>query len=94
VKVRFERAGSGVKKKTGGEMTADEQAPLHHEIILYATPDGSVRVEVLFESESFWLTQKRWRNCLAWRAIPSLTTFRKSTSPMNSITWQLLEKFE
>jgi hypothetical protein len=40
-------------------MTANEQAPLHHEIILYATPDGNVRVEVLFESESFWLTQKK-----------------------------------
>lgn len=40
-------------------MTADEQAPLHHEIILYATPDGAVRVEVLFESESFWLMQKK-----------------------------------
>jgi hypothetical protein len=40
-------------------MTAGEQAPLHHEIILYATPDGNVRVEVLFESETFWLTQKK-----------------------------------
>jgi len=40
-------------------MTANEQTPLHHEIILYATPDGNVRVEVLFESESFWLTQKK-----------------------------------
>src|ERR1017187_7435765 len=40
-------------------MTADDQAPLHHEIILYATPDGNVRVEVLFESETFWLSQKK-----------------------------------
>ena len=40
-------------------MTANEQAPLHHEIILYSTPKGNVRVEVLFESESFWLTQKK-----------------------------------
>ena len=40
-------------------MTANEQAPMHNEIILYATPDGNVRVEVLFESESFWLTQKK-----------------------------------
>jgi hypothetical protein len=42
-----------------GEMTADEQAPLQHEIILYATPDGTVRVEVVFEGETFWLTQRR-----------------------------------
>jgi hypothetical protein len=40
-------------------MAADGQAPLHNEIILYATPGGNVRVEVLFESESFWLTQKK-----------------------------------
>lgn len=40
-------------------MTADEQAPLHHEIILYATPDGAVHVEVVFEGETFWLTQRR-----------------------------------
>lgn len=40
-------------------MTADEQAPLHHEIVLYATPDGAVHVEVVFEGETFWLTQRR-----------------------------------
>ena len=40
-------------------MTVDGQAPLHHEIILYTTPDGAVRVEVLFEGETFWLTQRR-----------------------------------
>ena len=40
-------------------MTVDGQAPLHHEIILYATPDGAVHVEVLFEGETFWLTQRR-----------------------------------
>lgn len=38
---------------------ADGPTPLHHEIILYATPDGLVRVEVVFESETFWLTQRR-----------------------------------
>ena len=32
---------------------------MHHEIILYVTPDGAVRVEVLFEGETFWLTQKK-----------------------------------
>jgi len=29
------------------------------DIILYSTPDGVVRVEVLYESETFWLSQKR-----------------------------------
>lgn len=30
-----------------------------HEILLYTTPDGAVRVDVAFEDETFWLTQKR-----------------------------------
>jgi len=29
------------------------------EIILYTTPDGKVRIEVLFEAETIWLTQKK-----------------------------------
>lgn len=29
------------------------------EILLYSTPDGEIRVEVTFEDETFWLTQKR-----------------------------------
>jgi hypothetical protein len=32
---------------------------LNHEILLYITPDGAVRVDVLFEDETFWLTQKK-----------------------------------
>jgi hypothetical protein len=46
-------------------MTADPQAPLQHEIILYATPDGAVRVEVVFEGETFWLTQRRMAELFA-----------------------------
>jgi hypothetical protein len=40
-------------------MTANEQAPSNHEIIFYSTPNGTARVEVLFEGETFWLTQKK-----------------------------------
>ena len=29
------------------------------QIILYSTPKGNVKVEVLYEGETFWLTQKR-----------------------------------
>jgi hypothetical protein len=36
-----------------------DNAPRNHEIILYSTPEGNVRVEVLFEGETFWLTQKK-----------------------------------
>jgi hypothetical protein len=33
--------------------------PLNHEILMYTAPDGAVRVDVLFEDETFWLTQKK-----------------------------------
>lgn len=39
--------------------------PLSHEILLYSTPDGAVRVEVVFEGETFWLTQKRMAELFA-----------------------------
>ena len=29
------------------------------ELIFYQTPEGTVRIEVLYESETFWLNQKR-----------------------------------
>jgi hypothetical protein len=37
----------------------DKPAPREREILLYTRPKGDIRVEVLFEEESFWLTQKR-----------------------------------
>ena len=33
--------------------------PLNHEILMYTAPDGPVRVDVLFEDETSWLTQKK-----------------------------------
>ncbi len=36
-----------------------EEPIRQHEILLYTAPDGMVRVEVAFEDETFWLTQKR-----------------------------------
>ena len=29
------------------------------DIIFYTTPQGEVRIEVFFEDETFWLTQKK-----------------------------------
>ncbi len=37
----------------------DENTPLKREILFYATPEGTVRVEVVFEDETFWLSQRR-----------------------------------
>ena len=38
---------------------ADKTPPREGEILLYTGSAGAIRVEVLFEEESFWLTQKR-----------------------------------
>ena len=38
----------------------NETSPIpFNDILLYATPDGAVKVEVLYEDETFWLNQKR-----------------------------------
>jgi len=35
------------------------QQPIQNEIIFYSSPKGNIKVEVLYEDESFWLSQKR-----------------------------------
>jgi hypothetical protein len=37
----------------------DAGAPQDGELILYRTPSGAVRVEILYEAETFWLNQKK-----------------------------------
>ncbi len=36
-----------------------EQQPQFNDILLYTTDNGAVKVEVLYENETFWLNQKR-----------------------------------
>ena len=38
---------------------SDAPVPAGSEILLYTTPDSAVRVEVYYQAESFWLTQRR-----------------------------------
>jgi hypothetical protein len=38
---------------------SSELTPQQSEIIFYTTPDGAVHVEVFFQNETFWLSQKR-----------------------------------
>ncbi len=35
------------------------QTPQFNDILLYTAPDGAVKVEVLYEGETFWLSQKK-----------------------------------
>ncbi len=36
-----------------------EGNPQFNDILLYTTSEGKVKIEVLFEDETFWLSQKR-----------------------------------
>lgn len=38
---------------------ADNPTPLEGEIIFYTTPEGVTKVEVVFQDETFWLSQRR-----------------------------------
>jgi len=38
---------------------SNEPVPQENDLIFYSTPDGSIRVEVIFQDETFWLSQKR-----------------------------------
>lgn len=38
---------------------AENNNPQHSDIIFYNTPTGDVKIEVIFNEETFWLTQKR-----------------------------------
>ena len=40
-------------------MTIEKHTIQFNDILLYATPSGAVKVEVLYEDETFWLNQKR-----------------------------------
>lgn len=38
---------------------AEDEPPREGDLILYQTAEGAVRVEVLYEAETFWLNQKK-----------------------------------
>ena len=47
------------------------------DIILYTSPEGNVRVEVLYSGETFWLTQKRIAE-LFGVAVPAISKHLKN----------------
>ena len=66
--------------------------PKNHEIMLYSTPDGAVRVEVAFEDETFWLTQKKMAE-LFGVSLRTINHHLKKIykSSVNCKRWQLFE---
>lgn len=52
------RLGGGVVSKMSGQQGGNE-------IVFYTTPHGAVHVEVMFEDETFWLSQKKMAELFA-----------------------------
>ncbi len=52
----------------------------HNDIIFYSTPSGDIKIEVIFNEETFWLTQKRMAELFAVES--------------NTITYHLKEIFK
>lgn len=40
-------------------MKEDTPKPVESNVIIYSTPDGHVKVDIVYADESFWMTQKR-----------------------------------
>jgi hypothetical protein len=41
-----------------------ESNPIYNDIIFYNTPSGDVKIEVIFNDETFWLSQKKMAELL------------------------------
>jgi hypothetical protein len=62
----------------------EKKMPQNNEILLYTTPDGAVRVDVLFEDESFWLNQKKMAD-LFGVGIPNINRHLKQIYNSNEL---------
>ena len=59
-------------------MTSPADPPPEGDVIFDQTPTGSVRVEVLFLADTFWLNQKRIADLL-WVARTATSQWHKET---------------
>ncbi|MFQ3575373.1 MAG: hypothetical protein SNJ77_02955 [Cytophagales bacterium] len=49
------------------------------DIILYSSPEGNIKVEVIYSGETFWLTQKRMAELFGWFLFDRKTALRHKT---------------
>ena len=69
------------------------QNSLESNILLYKTAQGETRIEVIFNNETFWMSQKKWLHCLVLIEQLSLIIFLRFMSLVNCKERQLVEKF-
>ena len=71
-----------------------EENPQFNDILLYSTSNGTVKVEVLYEDETFWLSQKRMAELFAVE-IPTINyhlkeIFKNGELDENSVIRKIL----
>lgn len=47
----------------------EELTPQYSDIIFYSSPEEDIHVEVLFNDETFWISQKEWLNYSVLKCI-------------------------
>jgi len=62
-----------------------ESSPHHNEIIFYNTPTGDVKIEVIFNDETFWLTQKRMAELFGVE-VPAISKHLKNIFESKELT--------
>jgi signal transduction histidine kinase len=61
-----------------------KNAPQFNDILLYTTAEGKVKIEVLFENETFWLSQKKISDLLRYE-IPTINYHLKVVFKNNEL---------
>jgi hypothetical protein len=73
---------------------ADELNPPESEVLLYTTPDGWVRVEVFYQTETFWLSQRRMAELFGVE-VPTINYHCKEIFASKELAEEgTIEKFE
>ena len=76
----------------------DAEKPNEGELILYQTQEGTVRIEVLYESETFWLNQKKIAELfgvdLANHQLPSERDLRRRANCAEEATLRRIRRVQ
>jgi hypothetical protein len=65
------------------------QSPNNSEIILYTTPDGTVKIDTIFQDETIWLTQKKMAELFDVQR-PAITKHLKNIFESGELTEQVV----
>lgn len=63
-------------------MTNDPQSS---DIIFYSSPEGNIKIEVIFNDETFWLTQKRMAELFGVE-VPAISKHLNNIYDTNELT--------